>query len=135
MFTPPKKRTQGQCSNECKRRSHALGSYYGHQPDCPAIYPLQPQPGDSTSRPDAVEVLRQFINAQNAPSRDARAALAELEAKVSNYEALQRLTADHQSHALRMGQQQGRAELATELLEMAPEDRVDYLNSLVNENV
>lgn len=44
------KRPYGQCSAECQRRGQALGSHYGHQPDCPALYLLQPQRTDAKQK-------------------------------------------------------------------------------------
>jgi hypothetical protein len=47
----PAKRTMGQCSEECQRYSVApiCGTALpGHLSTCPAIYPLQRQPGDET---------------------------------------------------------------------------------------
>lgn len=41
--TPPKKRTHGQCT------CYPLAGEGKHLPDCPALYPLQPQPGDEPS--------------------------------------------------------------------------------------
>lgn len=97
-FTPPKKRTHGQCT--CGGATSVLER--GHWADCPALYPLQPQPGDNSTGP--------------APS-DQASRIERLEQRLKDCERAAVLTADHQSRALLMGQQQGRAELATELLE------------------
>lgn len=47
-YTPLTKRTMGQCSEECIRHRYAsaMNGACGHLASCPALYPLQRQPGD-----------------------------------------------------------------------------------------
>lgn len=124
-FTPPKKRTHGQCN--CYIVAPVNG---GHLPDCPALYPLQPQPGGTANAPEPDDVAKVRAGLElgvTACGRyvmgdESRAALDRLSARVqhleahlNDYERAAVIANDHQSRALRMGQQQGRAELAQEL--------------------
>lgn len=118
-FTPPKKRTHGQCT--CYRM-HCSTPNGSHDPDCPALYPLQPQPGDIPA--DVRANMDRLLTDR----------IARLEERLKGHETVAIITNDHLARALHMGQQQGRAELAAELLEMAPEARETFLERIVTED-
>jgi len=67
------KRTHGPCSDECQRRSAALGSRVGHQPDCPSLYPGQQEP-DALTR--LVRLVRQADDISHVPQTATQVAMA-----------------------------------------------------------
>jgi hypothetical protein len=150
-FTPPTKRTTGQCSEACAAFRSAQQTspvpLPGHLAGCPALYPLQPQPGDEpdtlTKAIRTVRSLHSFANHDRADSlleeainliSEAASERKALKERLKAYEDTQRYASDSNARYLKMGQQQGRVALATELLS-APwatlEDAREYLNTLI----
>lgn len=150
-FTPPTKRTTGQCMGLIRGCSIDSMGLWTHVSDCPALSPLQPQPGDE---PDTLTKLTRLVRtfpelcSPTTRMEEAEQALAiiseaaeerallketmdlvaqdlarfvtkvvELEAKLAAQQETINALSNKATAALRMGQQQGRVELATELLE------------------
>lgn len=194
-FTPPTKRTTGQCA--CVAHPDKMGTPTDlHLSDCPALYPLQPQPGDTPActcneaerlrrgdtspradahysdcprakwldaqrgiaqpgdEPDTLTKLTRFVREstlhevekeqalaliseaaearkdmesrldclrhnfqfETKALRATRAQVAALEANLAAQQETLTALSNKATETLRMGQQQGRVELATELL-------------------
>lgn len=205
-FTPPTKRTTGQCHGTAHGCEYTEAGVL-HTGSCPALYPLQPQPGDepdtltklartvravgmlssdgrieelvehalaliseATEERKALEVLAERrkqerldalsvtttegLNASEWMLRtgkaererdearrlhgklvlDASAKVAALEAKLAAQQETINALSNKATAALRMGQQQGRVELATEVLGMTDAERYLHLSMVVAED-